>query len=103
MVHIHDFGDFGFPWWPFGVGMILTVVFWIAVIVAVVWLVRTLAQRPAGGVPPAPTRPPGPDAEALAILERRFAEGEIDEEEFQRRRQALLRAYGEQRPAGPTS
>jgi putative membrane protein len=48
-----------------------------------VWAVRSFV-RPAG-----PDRPAGPPVDALAILEERFARGEIDQEELKRQRDVL--------------
>jgi putative membrane protein len=62
-----------------GIGMWL---FWILLIVLVVVLVRVLA----GGGSPAP---PGQQDSPLEILKARYARGEIDEEEYRRRRQEL--------------
>jgi putative membrane protein len=57
------------------------VVFWVGVIALVVWAVR---QSAATTTVPTPSR-------ALDILEERFARGEIDLEEFESRRAALVR------------
>lgn len=60
---------------------------WIIVAVVVVWiLVRYL--RPDGGVP-GTGRPPGRLEDPLEILRRRYAAGEIDDAEFERRRRHL--------------
>lgn len=71
-------------WWP---GMILGWVFMIlllvGLVVAVVALVRWLGRT---GGQPAGSAPPG---DARRILEERFARGEIDEDEFTRRRRQL--------------
>lgn len=70
--------------------MLLMVVAVAAVIVVVVLLVRPVRTAAA---PPPPAMPPSgpsrPDTEALRILRRRFAAGEIDEEEFRSRAAAL--------------
>lgn len=63
-------------WWM----VLAMVLFWAGVIVLVVWGVRTLSE---GGGRPAPPR------RALEVLEERFARGEIDIEEFERRRATL--------------
>jgi putative membrane protein len=70
----------------------------VLLIVGIVMLVRYMSHRyPAGGhfhthgtLPPG-TLPPGAPASstALQILEERFARGEIDEDEFKRRKAAL--------------
>lgn len=61
--------------WAF---MLIWALFLIALVVGVVWLVRTLTDR--GGLS---------GSSALRILEERFARGEIDQDEFEQRRQAL--------------
>jgi putative membrane protein len=77
-------------WWgPGGGGWVgwffmafMMMVFWGLLIVLVVWLVRTTR--------PFPGKDDGRDrSNALAILEERFARGEIDREEFEQRRAAL--------------
>lgn len=65
-------------WWMMGIGMLI----WVAVVLLAVWLaVRLLGQRPSAGG--------GESAEEL--LRRRFASGEIDTEEFERRLEMLRR------------
>jgi len=61
----------------------------IAVVIGAVVIARTFAHRPAHAVV-APPPPPAPASDGpLRILEERFARGEIDEEEFRRRRDVL--------------
>lgn len=62
---------------------LMMVVFWGAVIALVVWLVRSARsdQRTERPAPPAPS--------ADEVLAERFARGEIDDEEFTRRRELL--------------
>ena len=74
------------------------IIFWIAVIVGVVYLVRYLTVRPSGATwqdrspywqtpgPPGATRG---GSNATRILEDRYARGEIDREEFQTRKADL--------------
>jgi len=52
----------------------------LAVVAGVVWLVRTVVDRPA---------PNGSTNSAIQILEERFARGEIDRDEFEERRRTL--------------
>ncbi len=71
---------------------LLMVAFWAAVAWIIVVLVRR--DRPAGGPPgPPPGAPPpvpqGSGTAALAILDERFARGELDEDEYRRRRAVL--------------
>jgi putative membrane protein len=69
----------------------LMVVFWVAVIWLALILFRGLASRPSGEG----DRPERPEA----ILDRRYARGEIDEDEYRRRRKILsgTEAAGRQR------
>ena len=65
-------------------GPIFMVVFWVAVIVGVILLIRWLV------ISSGPSRPKAEDS-ALEILKRRYAMGEIDKEEFEEKRRELLR------------
>jgi len=56
--------------------------FWLLIIVAVVMLFK------AGGQDDAPS---DQSETALDLLEKRYARGEVDEDEFQRRKQALVK------------
>lgn len=77
-------GDGGEGWWI--VMMIGMVVFWALVILGGAWVVRSviLDKR---------DQHQGP----LEILDRRFAEGQIDEEEYQKRRSAVELHSGQSR------
>ena len=74
-----------------GVGGILMMVFWIAIIVAivllVVWLVRQVAGGPAIGGPGAPTNRTAETP--LDILKARYARGEIDRAEYEEKKKDL--------------
>lgn len=80
----HGWGMGGGGWF----GMIL---FWILAILAIVWLVRNLdlgslwRDRKDG-------QPPQPAAEdrAMSTLRERYARGEIDADEFERRKRDLM-------------
>lgn len=70
-----------------GVGGPLMILFWILVIAVVIALIAWLTgQTNRSGS----NRGGGPDR-ALEILEQRYANGEIDREEFERKRQDLGR------------
>jgi putative membrane protein len=58
-------------------------IFWIAVIVGIVFLVRWIVQQ---------TRPGQGKSEesALEILKKRYARGEIEKEEFEQKKKDLL-------------
>lgn len=87
-------------------GWVMMILFWIALIALIVWLVMRLI--PAGGSrrdvaagPPAPPQvlPPGAPApeSPLDILDRRFARGELDLETYRAQRSALIEARGGER------
>ncbi len=67
----------GFGYGPGPIGMIIWVVILIAVVVAIVWLVRSLGTAGHHHPPPGPRRSPG-----LDVLEERYAKGEIQREEY---------------------
>jgi putative membrane protein len=63
-----------------GWGALMMIVFWVLAVLLVWVLVRS------------GSRPQGPDTpDALEVLAERFARGEIDEEEYERRRRTLQR------------
>ena len=75
--------DYGYGhMWGGGFGMIgggfMMLVFWGVIIALIVFAVRWLSDKERGS-----------GSDALTILEERFARGEIDEEEFNRRKSAL--------------
>ena len=75
----HDMGGFGAGFW--GGGLLHMVVYWGIIILAIVLLVRWLGgaagDRHDEGETP------------LQILKKRYARGEIDKEEFERRKRDL--------------
>ena len=73
------FGNNGWMGGGMGIGMWI---FWIVLIVVVVLLVRSFGSSGSTSPPPRQETP-------LEILKARYARGEIDEEEFQRRRREL--------------
>jgi uncharacterized membrane protein len=70
----------GVGWGWMALMMILMVLFWAAVIFGIFWLVRTTVDR----------RPEARTDAPLEVLERRFAEGAITEEDYRARREILL-------------
>ncbi len=71
--------------WGMGWGMGFGWLFWLVIIGLIIWAVKTLSDR---NRPSEPYRPAGEDA--LEILKKRFARGEIDEKEFEERKRRLL-------------
>jgi len=67
--------------WQFGgLGMIWMLLFWVGVVFLVVWAVRNVGDNKV-------TR--DTSNRAMEILEERYARGEIDSDEFHRRRSDL--------------
>lgn len=77
MAHMESHG-----WGHMLFGGIMMAAFWIAVITLVVLLVRRLTSR--RNSPDSPRSP-----SALALLEQRYARGEIDKQEYIERRRDL--------------
>jgi putative membrane protein len=79
-------------WGAFGwLGMLITLLFWVGVLVLIVWavvrIVSALEHR--GGTPPHTHGGGMPSASPEDILKERFARGEIDAKEFEERRRVL--------------
>jgi len=73
-----------YGWYGMGVyGFILMAVFWVAVIAAMVFLIRGVT---AGSV----ARVEAPREPALDILKRRYASGEIDRAEYEQKSRDLV-------------
>ena len=90
----HGYGDGGGNHWGLWILMIVAlVVFW----GALAWIIVTLVRHrgsPAAGAPTASAPPvPPPGDNAVGILNERLARGDIDEEEYTRRR-ALIDGSG---------
>ncbi len=81
----------GWPGWGMGGGWFGMILFWILAILAIVWLARALdvgrlwRTRDEKHAPRAPT-----EDRALAVLRERYARGEIDTDEFERRKRDLV-------------
>lgn len=83
----HDYGPWdGGGWGPSVVGGIMMVLIWAAIIVGVVFVVRSFTRGHDHAQPPLP---PAPRSQARETLDLRFARGEITEADFQRMRMLL--------------
>lgn len=80
----HGPGMMGYGYGMGWFGPILTIAFWIAVIVGVVFLIRWLVVS----TRTASHRAPAEDS-ALEILKKRYARGEINRQEFEEKRKDL--------------
>jgi putative membrane protein len=64
---------------------LMMLVFWGGLVVLIVWLVRNYRHETTRSTPESPDGSGRPDV----VLAERFASGEIDEDEFRRRRDVL--------------
>jgi putative membrane protein len=83
---MNDWGNTGGWGWGGWLAMaVMMIVFW----VVVGWVVVTMIRR--NGTQPAPVGPPltDPQSNPAGILDERFARGEIDVDEYTRRRTIL--------------
>jgi uncharacterized membrane protein len=80
------YGGYPVHGWQMFAGMLAMTALSIALIWAVAWVVATAMQKHERH----PLTPHEPDA--LTILQRRYAAGELDDAEYMRRRQTLLGA-----------
>jgi putative membrane protein len=76
-----------------GLGGLAALAFWVALIVGVALLVRLLSGPSRGQIPSSGETP-------LQILERRYASGELSEEEFTRMRHTLRGSASPDPPPG---
>ena len=72
--------------------MAVMVLFWGAVIFAIVWVIRSVA----GGRPAPSAQTPAGRESPVQILERRFAEGALTPEDYRARRQVLAESGAEE-------
>ena len=88
MMH-YGYGNGGGHWGLWILMIVAMVVFW----GALAWIIVTLVRQrgtPAASIPPAPG--PGsslPSSDALRILNERLARGDVDEDEYTRRRSLM--------------
>lgn len=78
------YGGYPLHGWQMFVSMLAMTAVSIALVWAVAWVIASAMQKHEGH----PPTPPEPDA--LTILQRRYAAGELDDAEYKRRRQTLL-------------
>lgn len=94
LAQFHGPGDMmgGMGWMMWG-AWLFGILFWVALLVLIVALIWKLVGKGGGDAesPDGGTQLPGEAAggEPLAILERRYAEGEIGRDEFLRKREDL--------------
>ncbi len=74
----------GWGWGWMSLMMVMMVLFWGAIIFGVFWLLRGVARDGS-----APLESPARKESPVEILERRFAEGEITEDDYRARREVL--------------
>jgi putative membrane protein len=74
----HEGMMWGFGWW-------WMMIFWIAVIVGLVFLVKWLVEQGRADRKISP-----PEESALDILKKRYAKGEINKEEFEQKKRDLM-------------
>ena len=77
----------GFGWGMLGVGAVLMIAFWVAVIWGIVSLIRWLSYSSGSG--PSSMHPMQHNARALQILHERYARGEIGKEEYEQKKRDL--------------
>lgn len=73
----------GFGWFGW-FGMVFMLLFWVAIIVGAIWLIKWLSER--GSKESTSTS----KKRALEILDEKYARGEIDDEEYERRKRKIL-------------
>ncbi len=75
------YGPYDGGWWGFGM-MLMSFLFLVAIVVGVVFIVRSFSQSDQTSQRTSGNR-------ALDILDERFARGEIDQQEYEERRRSL--------------
>lgn len=81
--------------WGYGLGILAMVLFWGALIAAIIAMVRYLGRERRAGYPPEPRVTPRQPPRAEEILAERFARGEIDADEYRERLDVLRHGSGQ--------
>ena len=80
---MHDMGNFGANMgWGMGFGWIFMVLFWTLIILGIIAIVKWLSGGSVGNAG-------SPQKTALDILKERYARGEIEQEEYQTKKNDL--------------
>ena len=85
----YGYGNGGGHWGLWILMIVAMVVFW----GALAWIIVTLVRQRGGPASSQPAPPHGMPSDALRILDERLARGEIEEDEYKRRR-ALIEGTG---------
>jgi len=72
-------GGYGMPW-GYGFGGVFMIVWWVLIIIGIIMLVKWLLNSKSFR---------GGNSKALDILNERYARGEIDEQEYKKRKSDL--------------
>jgi putative membrane protein len=78
--------NYGYGHHMFGFGSFWMIILWIVIIVGAVIVIKVLLDRDGRGSRQVSPR----DDSALDILKKRYAAGEIDHDEFERRKKNIL-------------
>ena len=87
MMHYGYYNGGGGHWGAWILGIIAMLVFW----GALAWIIVPLLRQRGSHSNPRPVPPSGTSPDALRILDERLARGEIEEEEYKRRRDLIKR------------
>jgi putative membrane protein len=81
--------------WGYGLGILAMVLFWGALILVIIAMVRYAGRDRRAGYPPEPPATPPQPSRAEEILAERFARGEINADEYRERLDVLRHDSGQ--------